>query len=331
MILIASHQKDLAMKSYLKVTNTTPLAVLDMDPLFLDTETSGGSNPEVIEICVMDVSGSVLLDTRIKPQGKIDFYARKVHGISDSDLQYAPTWPAIAGDVKRLLRNRVAVAFNASFDARVVAGTDARHSFEAPGCAWCCAMMDLHGRKIKLSELARNLGVEPPHGSPHSARFDAELMRRAVLAMAKDEAKTTLGTATYTHADLDGMLLTEWVRATDKIWERFSSAFERAIGGGSCDLALLRTDWDVVKELKECGFVVEKLAGNKARGARNVVNALFDGDLVGALYGIEDQEDAVIQALDAGEVPRENFLEHLVRCRDCDDGFTEALIQRLAA
>lgn len=102
----------------------TAQALLDADPLFIDTETTGtGSDDQVIEIAVIDVNGQVLLDTRLRPSVEIHPEAQNVHNISSDALVDAPTWPSIAPGLRSLLEGRQVVAFNSPFDSRLLQQT----------------------------------------------------------------------------------------------------------------------------------------------------------------------------------------------------------------
>ena len=96
---------------------------LDMLPKFavLDTETTGfrAKSDRVIEIAVVLVgpSGAVegTWDTLINPHR--DTGPTHIHGITNADVSDAPHFEDIAGDLIGLLRGRVLVCHNASFDA----------------------------------------------------------------------------------------------------------------------------------------------------------------------------------------------------------------------
>jgi hypothetical protein len=94
--------------------------VLDkQEPLFIDYETTGLSKRDkIVEVCVMDGAGRVLLSTLINPERHIPADATAVNGISDGDVIDAPTWEEVAPDLEKLLTGRTVVAHNASFEAK---------------------------------------------------------------------------------------------------------------------------------------------------------------------------------------------------------------------
>lgn len=96
-------------------------AWLSENPLFLDTETTGlGYDAQIIELALVDAAGHVHFETRMKPTIPIEPDAAAIHGIDDTDLASAPTWPEVAHQVKELVTGRLVVIFNADFDSRMV-------------------------------------------------------------------------------------------------------------------------------------------------------------------------------------------------------------------
>lgn len=90
-------------------------------PLFLDTETTGlGSRAEVVQLGIVAADGSVLMDELIRPFGRMDAKAQRVHGISLNALKGKPTIDAFADEIMGHIRDRVVVAYNADFDSRLL-------------------------------------------------------------------------------------------------------------------------------------------------------------------------------------------------------------------
>ena len=164
----------------------------DPGAVFLDTETTGlDSGAEIIDIAVVDLGGRVLLDTLVRPVGRIPAAASGVHGIYDHHVSAAPTWTQISDLLVPLLADRRVVVFNADFDRRMVEQCCARIPFAAPVCAWECAMRayadyaTFPGRRSrwhKLDRAAAAFGIAP---GGHRARADADVCRQVVLGMAR--------------------------------------------------------------------------------------------------------------------------------------------------
>ena len=102
-------------------------------PLIFDTETTGlTAAAEIVEITVVDVDGTILLDALVKPSGRIPSQATQIHGITTEKVAEAPSWPGIL----QLLVNvggesgsSRLTSFNREFDMRMV-----RQSSERADC-----------------------------------------------------------------------------------------------------------------------------------------------------------------------------------------------------
>ena len=168
-------------------------ALLNADVVFIDTETTGlEGHDQVIEIAVLDASGQVLLDTRLRPSVAISQEAQWVHGISAEDLTGKPTWPEVAPLLRQVLEGHQAVAFNADFDSRLLQQTAQAHGDDywswhvQEHCAMVLAAQafgakNRHG-SISLSAAAGESGVDQEDA--HSAKGDALTALRVVQAIA---------------------------------------------------------------------------------------------------------------------------------------------------
>lgn len=121
--------------------------------LILETATTGltPGQHEVIQIAVLDIRGTVLLDTFIKPVNRIleisgrvekryshtyDEYceyecyipsAFEVNGITNEMLKTAPTFPEIWPELQRITTGMQMLVFNADFDRAMLDGDRSRH------------------------------------------------------------------------------------------------------------------------------------------------------------------------------------------------------------
>ena len=90
-------------------------------PLFLDTETTGrGSRSEVVQLAIIDADGAVLFDELIRPFGKMDPSAQRVHGITTNQLKSKPTIDEYADVILGHITGQPVVAYNADFDSRLL-------------------------------------------------------------------------------------------------------------------------------------------------------------------------------------------------------------------
>lgn len=102
--------------------------MISQNPVYLDTETTGLEKiDEIIEITIMDDTGQVLLNSLVRPSQPIPLNATAIHGISNDQVQKAPTWPILWQQVRPLLLGKVIVAYNSGFDHRMLQQSHARY------------------------------------------------------------------------------------------------------------------------------------------------------------------------------------------------------------
>lgn len=92
----------------------------DPTTVILDTETAClvpvTKEVTVIEIAIIDTSGAVLFNSRVKPTVGIGAGATAVHGIRDQDVADAPAFEDIFADLSRVLFERRRIVYNVEFD-----------------------------------------------------------------------------------------------------------------------------------------------------------------------------------------------------------------------
>ncbi|EAQ6365326.1 3'-5' exonuclease [Salmonella enterica subsp. enterica serovar Oranienburg] len=169
---------------------------LALDPVFLDTETTGlDAGAQALEIGLVNARGETIFETRLKPTVGIDPAAAAVHGIRDDELASAPSWPDIAPQLQHHIGRRPLVIFNANFDTRILKQTAAAHNDPA---GWLdtlivhCAMQLSAGYygpgnrygTISLASAASQAGLNWS-GRAHSAVADAVMTARVVSDIAE--------------------------------------------------------------------------------------------------------------------------------------------------
>jgi DNA polymerase-3 subunit epsilon len=166
----------------------------DPDTLFLDTETTDlPPAAEVIDLAVVNATGTVLVDTLIRPSMPIPPETTAVHGICDDDVAAAPSWIEVHELLAEALAGRTVVIYNLRFDFRVLTDCSQRYRLSLPRARWECAMLAYadyrgeRGRKggqfrwHKLEQAAGHFGY-PPGG--HRALPDALTCLQVVRGMA---------------------------------------------------------------------------------------------------------------------------------------------------
>lgn len=169
--------------------------VLDASAVFLDTETTGiGPGAEVVDLAVVRLDGTVVLDTLIKPRRPIPADASRIHGIYDRDVAGAPSWEQVFPLLLDAIGHRRVVVYNADYDQGVITGCCRACGLNLPLSRWECAMKayaayagepSTHSRGgyrwFKLDQAARAFGIRP---GGHRALADAEACRRLVHSLA---------------------------------------------------------------------------------------------------------------------------------------------------
>ena len=166
------------------MTMTANRSLLDKPMCVLDTETTGlGAHAEVVQLAILDgKSGEVLFDQDFCPETPIDAGASAVHGLDHDRLAGAPRWPELFEEVWSLLKGRLAVAYNAPFDRRILDQTCDRYDLPRLDLAWACAMRGYaraRGRRRSLRSACAAEGI-PLASGDHSALEDARATWRLI-------------------------------------------------------------------------------------------------------------------------------------------------------
>lgn len=115
----------------------------------VDTETTGipGQHDDVriVQIAVIDEAGRVLLDEIVDPGKPIPPAATAIHGITDEDAFFFPTFPQIHDRLVQALDGVPFVAFNVDFDYEVIRLECERHRLPLPSPAMYTRYPDYGG------------------------------------------------------------------------------------------------------------------------------------------------------------------------------------------
>lgn len=170
--------------------------------VILYTETTG-LNLDVdqpVEIAVINATGKVLFDKRIKPTISIDDGASAVHGIGLDDLADAPTFAEVHDELALVLQDKIVIVWNSDYDKAMLANAAREHHLTNPIRESLCAMKlyaqfygewnDYRGdyRWQKLDAACDQCGIEAATipGGLHSALGDVQ-RTLAILRFMADE------------------------------------------------------------------------------------------------------------------------------------------------
>jgi DNA polymerase-3 subunit epsilon len=154
--------------------------------VILDTETTGLYNCEVIEIAVIDGHKNILLNTRVKPTIPIEYEAYQVHGISDADLIYAPSFDVIYPQLKAAIKDKLVLIYNEDFDRNAIAHCCKIHSLPLPQFKTSC-MMHLYADWYGCySEYWNDFQWQKLPGGDHTALGDCLSVWNILQTMSND-------------------------------------------------------------------------------------------------------------------------------------------------
>lgn len=109
-----------------------------------DTETTGiGETDEIIQIGIVGLGGSILLDSLVRPLNRkqIPSEATAIHRITMKMLANAPSYPEVIPTLAKVLRRKSIVAYGVEFENRLLRQTAKRNAGRLLRCSWSCAMM----------------------------------------------------------------------------------------------------------------------------------------------------------------------------------------------
>jgi len=93
----------------------------DKNCLILDTETTGlGDNAEIVQIAVIDLAGTTLLNTLVRPTRPIPADATRIHGITNEQVAHAPTFDQVFDRFAVIATGKTVLIYNAAYDMRLI-------------------------------------------------------------------------------------------------------------------------------------------------------------------------------------------------------------------
>lgn len=146
--------------------------------LFLDTETTGLFDAEMVECAIVDGDGKTILDTLVNPGRPIPPGATRIHGITDDMVKWAPRADGVRDFVTELVAGHTVIIYNAAYDTMFFPGL--RNSAEQVLCCmeryapiygkWDDYHQSFQWAKLGVAAAACNHVADGPL---HRARADA--------------------------------------------------------------------------------------------------------------------------------------------------------------
>ncbi|HEX5504885.1 MAG TPA: exonuclease domain-containing protein [Thermomicrobiales bacterium] len=213
------------------------------DWALLDTETTGlDGAAEVIDVAVLDRHGRVLLDTLVRPQGAISRGAAAVNHLAAGDVADAPTFPEVWPALLAALRGRALLAYNVSFDERLLRQTAQRYGLRLPAVPTECVMRAYarfwgepgRGKGARAQSLDRACAQQGLPPGTHRALGDCRAtwaLLRAMAARAAAEPAPTPDEALLRVIERWAQVRREVKAASLRVETLLSSADPRAVNG----------------------------------------------------------------------------------------------------
>src|SRR5690606_16039512 len=162
----------------------------------IDVETTDlSARDEVVEVAAVAHDGTVLFESLVRPKlGRVPAAAARVHGLSWNGLSGAPTWPEVVDDLAEILTGRRVLAWNASFDERLVVQSSRVWAVQHPLPGFECAMRAYAACRgvgsggLRLSRAAAVEGVlagEQSHRGGADATLTVAVLRAIHLRQAQ--------------------------------------------------------------------------------------------------------------------------------------------------
>jgi DNA polymerase-3 subunit epsilon len=143
--------------------------------LILDTETTGLERGEVVQIGIVDSSGTALMNTLVKPIEPIPLSTTRIHGITNQMVASAPRFADVVDQLRETINGQQVIVYNAVYDRRMLHQSAEMAGIEKTDwkaiSRWWCAMegfAEVYGdwnsmrrsyRWQKLATAARHYGL----------------------------------------------------------------------------------------------------------------------------------------------------------------------------
>jgi DNA polymerase-3 subunit epsilon len=173
----------------------------EIEYVVLDTETTGTLKADrIVEIALVAFKGDEVIEewsTLINPQR--DVGKTNIHGITASMVSSAPIFADVVNDIFRIINNRVLVAHNLGFDARMLIQEFNRANTQGDigkgFCTMTAARRLLPSDKSSLSDACNEFGINIIDA--HSALGDCKMTMELFNHLSEDEQEISPAIVDY--------------------------------------------------------------------------------------------------------------------------------------
>jgi DNA polymerase III epsilon subunit-like protein len=157
----------------------------DLTYVVVDVEGNGQRPPDLVEMAIVPIVGGVIgepMDWMVRPDQPITPFARRIHGITNEELEHADTFADVQSSVLEALQADALVAHNAHVDVGVIQRKLGEWQCPEVFDTLKLARRLLPGRpSYKLGSLVDTFLLSddlPPGLTPHRATYDALVAAR---------------------------------------------------------------------------------------------------------------------------------------------------------
>lgn len=160
------------------------------DFIVLDTETTGLTDAEIVQLTVIDSKGNTLLNCLLKPDNYTEWSgAEAIHGISPDMVKNAPSFSYVIELLAKIIKDRRLIIYNKGYDWTILERLAEEYSL--PGvfqpASVECAMLQYAAFYGDWNDYRKNYKWQKLAGGDHSALGDCLATIEVIRKMAQAE------------------------------------------------------------------------------------------------------------------------------------------------
>ena len=161
----------------------------------LDTETTGlDGDAEIVQVAIIDLNGSTVYETLVKPVCSIPEETTRIHGITNEMVANAPKYDFVHDQLMSLLLGKKVVIYNADFDTRMIYQSGKYYGYLPVILveSWQCAMKQYATYFGEWSEYYGSYRWQKLPSGDHSASGDCIATLELIKKMASSKLSIEL-------------------------------------------------------------------------------------------------------------------------------------------